>query len=138
MVRNLFIKRFGKLKFIYIGATATMQMIAFTERLCQRISRLFGTHGELTWDGGNTIEHFDFLTQKRTIYKEIDTSIGGLMSGHGGADFFAMDSFIRALAFDQPELIGTGPNDSLTSHILAFAAEKARKENRVCEIKEFL
>ncbi len=51
---------------------------------------------------------------------------------------FAMDSFIRALAFDQPELIGTGPRDSLRSHILAFAAEKARKENRVCEMNEFL
>jgi hypothetical protein len=115
-----------------------MQMIAFSERLCERTSRLFGTHGELTWDGDDKIIHFDFLTQKRTVYTEKNESGFGLMSGHGGADFFAMDSFIRALAFDRPELIGTGPNDSLTSHILAFAAETARKENRVCEIKEFL
>jgi len=123
---------------MYIGATATMQMIAFSERLCQRTSRLFGTHGEIMWDGRDTIEHFDFLTQKRTIYTEKDRSIPGLMSSHGGADFFAMDSFIRALALNQPELIGTGPMDSLMSHILAFAAEKSRKENRVCEINEFL
>jgi hypothetical protein len=115
-----------------------MQMIAFSDRGCRRISRLFGTYGELTWTGEDTVEHFDFLTQKRTIYCERDESSAGIMSGHGGADFFAMDSFIRALAFDQPELIGTGPNDSLKSHILAFAAEKARKENRVCEINEFL
>jgi hypothetical protein len=114
-----------------------MQMIAFSERRCQRISRLFGTHGELTWNGEDTVEHFDFLTQKRTIYDERDETGAGIMSGHGGADFFAMDSFIRALAYDRPELIGTGPNDSLRSHILAFAAEKARKENRVCEMNEF-
>jgi hypothetical protein len=115
-----------------------MQMIAFSERLCERISRLFGTHGELTWNGDDQIIHFDFLTKKRTIYNEKNRSGYGLMSGHGGADYFAMDSFIQALAFNRPELIGTGPNDSLTSHILAFAAEIARKENRVCELKEFL
>jgi len=115
-----------------------MQMVAFSDHISRRTSRLFGTHGELTWNGENTIVHFDFLTQKRTVYDETDDSGAGIMSGHGGADFFAMDSFIRALAFDQPELIGTGPHDSLRSHILAFAAEKARKENRVCEMNEFL
>ena len=113
-------------------------MVAFTQRLCERISRFFGTHGELTWDGGDEIIHFDFQTRKRTTYNEKDRSGYGLMGGHGGADFFAMDSFIRALAFNQPELIGTGPKDSLISHILAFAAETARKENRVCDLKDFL
>ncbi len=113
-------------------------MVAFSEHICRRTSRLFGTHGELTWNGEDRIVHFDFLTQKRTVYDGADESGAGIMSGHGGADFFAMDSFIRALAFDQPELIGTGPRDSLRSHILAFAAEKARKENRVCEMNEFL
>jgi len=49
-----------------------------------------------------------------------------------------MDSFIRALSLNQPELIGTGAEDSLISHIIAFAAEIARKENRVCKISEFL
>ncbi|CAF1320151.1 unnamed protein product [Adineta steineri] len=120
------------------GATATMQMIAFTEHSSRRTSRFFGTHGELTWNGEDTIEYFDFLTQKRTVYDETDKSNVGIMGGHGGADFFAMDSFIRALSFDQPELIGTGAHDSLKSHILTFAAEKARKENRVCQISEFL
>lgn len=115
-----------------------MQMVAFSERMCERVSRLFGTHGELTWEGDDRIMHYDFLTQKCTVYTEKDRSSGSLMSGHGGADFFAMDSFIRALSLDRPELIGTGPYDSLTSHILAFAAERARKENRVCEMKEFL
>jgi hypothetical protein len=115
-----------------------MQMVAFTERICRRTSRLFGTHGELTWNGEDTVEHFDFLTQKRTIYDETDESGAGIMTGHGGADFFAMDSFIRALSLNRPELIGTGAQDSLRSHILAFAAETARKENRVCEMNEFL
>lgn len=123
---------------IIVGATATVQMVAFSERLCQRTSRLFGTHGELKWDGDDRIEHFDFLTQKSTIYTEKDRTMPGLMSGHGGADFFAMNSFIRALALNQPDLIATGPRDSLMSHILAFAAETSRKEKRVCQINEFL
>jgi len=65
-------------------------------------------------------------------------SSAGTMSGHGGGDFFAMDSFIRAVASNRPDLIGTGPQDSLRSHILAFAAERARQENRVCSISEMM
>ncbi|CAF4553296.1 unnamed protein product, partial [Rotaria magnacalcarata] len=81
--------------------------VAFTEQICQRTSRIFGTHGELTWTGNDTLIHYDFLTQKRTVYDETDCSGAGIMSGHGGADFFAMDSFIRALSSNKPELIGT-------------------------------
>ena len=124
--------------FSYLGATATMQMVAFSEQICQRTSRLFGTHGELTWKGDDTVVHYDFITQKRTVYDETDLSAAGMMSGHGGADFFAMDSFIQALSLNQPDLIGTGPDDSLHSHIIAFAAESARKEKRVCQLSEFL
>ncbi|CAF0993156.1 unnamed protein product [Rotaria sordida] len=121
------------------GSTATMQMVAFTQHSWRRTSRLFGTHGELTWRGENTIEHYDFLTQTRTIYDETDLSPGGIMtSGHADADFFAMDSFIRAVASDRSDLLCTGPQDSLTSHILAFAAERARRENRVCSISEMM
>ncbi|CAF1395976.1 unnamed protein product [Adineta steineri] len=120
------------------GATATMQMVAFTEQICQRTARIFGSHGELTWTGEDTLVHYDFLTQKRKLYDETDLSIAGIMSGHGGADFFAMDSFVRAVSLNKPELIGTGPQDSLNSHLIAFAAETARKENRVCNMSEFL
>ena len=115
-----------------------MQMVAFTEQVCQRTSRIFGSHGELTWTGEDTLVHYDFLTQKRTVYDETDLTGAGIMGGHGGADFFAMDSFIRALSLNKPELIGTGPEDSLASHLIAFAAETARKENRVCQINEFV
>ncbi len=115
-----------------------MQMVAFSEQVCQRTSRLFGTHGELTWKGEDTVNHYDFLTKKSTVYDETDLSGAGIMSGHGGADFFAMDSFINAVSLNKPELIGTGPEDSLTSHIIAFAAETARKENRVCKLSDFL
>lgn len=114
-----------------------MQMVAFSEQVCQRTSRLFGTLGEITWKGEDTITHYDFLTKKTTVYDETDHSAAGVMSGHGGADFFAMDSFIRALVANKAELIGTGPEDSLASHIIAFAAETARKENRVCKLSDF-
>ena len=115
-----------------------MQMVAFSEQVCQRTSRIFGTHGEITWTGEDTLVHYDFLTRKRTVYDETDLSAASIMGGHGGADFFAMDSFIRALSLNRPELIGTGPEDSLASHIIAFAAETARKEKRVCQMKDFI
>ncbi|CAF4590391.1 unnamed protein product [Rotaria sp. Silwood1] len=113
--------------------------LIISEHSWRRTSRLFGTHGELTWSGENTIEHYDFLKQTRTIYDETDLSSSGIMtSGHADADFFAMDSFIRAVASNRSDLICTTPQDSLTSHILAFAAERARRENRVCSIDEMM
>jgi predicted dehydrogenase len=46
------------------GMTATFTMVAFSEEVCVRKTRIFGTHGELT---GNerTIKIFDFRTQKK-------------------------------------------------------------------------
>ncbi|VDI35440.1 Hypothetical predicted protein [Mytilus galloprovincialis] len=53
------------------------------------------------------------------------------LSGHGGADFYCMDSFVEAVVQNDPEKIRTGPDETLYSHMLVFAAEKARKENKV-------
>ena len=42
-----------------------------------------------------------------------------------------MDSFVRAVAKDDPSQVLTGPEETLESHLIVFAAEKARRENRV-------
>ena len=38
-----------------------------------------------------------------------------------------MDSFVKAVATDDPSLLLTGPTESLRSHRLVFAAERARR-----------
>ena len=50
-----------------------------------------------------------------------------------GADFYLMDSFVKAVATDDPSLLLTGPTESLRSHRLVFAAERARREGRTIQ-----
>ncbi|VDI49899.1 Hypothetical predicted protein [Mytilus galloprovincialis] len=113
------------------GATANMTMIAFTEAICDRKVTVFGTKGELQCHGaGHSLVLYDFT---RGDHDRIDTTAKMMkgLSGHGGADFYCMDSFVEAVVQNDPEKIRTGPDETLYSHMLVFAAEKARKENKV-------
>ena len=49
--------------------------------------------------------------------------------GHGGADFFLINQFVKAVAKGDANMVGdvTGVEASLRSHKLVFAAEKSRK-----------
>ncbi len=49
---------------------------------------------------------------------------------HGGGDFGVVDSFIKAVAINNPNLILSGPNESLEAHLMVFSAERSRKEKR--------
>ncbi|EDQ88953.1 uncharacterized protein MONBRDRAFT_32534 [Monosiga brevicollis MX1] len=51
------------------GETATLSMIAFTEKLCQRETTFYGTEGQLRCYDSSTIEHFDFGTQQRPLLR---------------------------------------------------------------------
>ena len=53
------------------------------------------------------------------------------MSAHGGADFFLVAAFVKAIANNDPKLVRTGIKDSLRSHKLVFAAERSRKNNSI-------
>eukprot|EP01116_Phalansterium_solitarium_P013683 TRINITY_DN31083_c0_g1_i1.p1 TRINITY_DN31083_c0_g1~~TRINITY_DN31083_c0_g1_i1.p1 ORF type:complete len:440 (+),score=128.09 TRINITY_DN31083_c0_g1_i1:87-1406(+) len=112
------------------GATASFSMVAFTERICQRQTRVFGTLGELECDG-ETIKHTDFRWPHSTRTLQPAGFAGSQMTGHGGADWYLMDSFIEAVATDNPAKILSGPTETLESHLLVFAAEKARRTGTV-------
>ncbi|XP_063396328.1 putative oxidoreductase YteT isoform X1 [Mytilus trossulus] len=118
------------------GATANMTMIAFTEATCDRKVTVFGTKGELQCHGaGHSLVLYDFT---RGDHDRIDTTAKMMkgLSGHGGADFYCMDSFVEAVVQNDPEKIRTGPDETLYSHMLVFAAEKARKENKVVSMSQ--
>lgn len=114
------------------GRTATFTMMAFTQ-MRHRETTIFGTQGELVGDG-RTIRHYDFLTDTTT---EIDTEAdgdGAVLDFHGGGDFGLMDAFVRAVAEQDASHILTGPDETLASHLLVFAAEEARREGRVVRL----
>lgn len=113
--------------------TANFTMTAFT-KMRHRDTRIFGTRGELTGDG-RYIHHYDFLTDSTTTTDMVagDSSIRG---GHGGGDYWLMHNFTQALLDNDPRHILSGPDESLESHLMVFAAEQARRENRVVKLEE--
>jgi hypothetical protein len=113
------------------GQTASLTMTAFTEAAARK-TRIFGTKGELDCDS-STIRHFDFLTdQWQTI--ETDPVDHSILGGHGGGDYGLMRAFVGAIANNDPALVLSGPAETLESHRMVFAAETARREERVVRL----
>ena len=110
------------------GRTATFTMTAFNQA-GHRKTRLFGTKGEITGDG-NTLHVFDFLTDRTEV---IDTEApeAGILGGHGGGDYGLMSAFIDAVASGDRTRILSGPAETLESHLMVFAAERARRNGTV-------
>jgi predicted dehydrogenase len=110
------------------GVTANFTMTAFSP-MAHRKTRIFGTRGYLDGDG-ETISVYDFLTERT---ETIHASGGGpdAGTGHGGGDAGAMDAFAAAVARQDPSMILSGPAETLDSHLVVFAAERARREGRV-------
>ena len=115
------------------GMTASFTMTAFTKGI-DRTTTVFGTRGMVQTDG-RLVKVYDFIGQPtQTIDSEVvDQSILG---GHGGGDFGLMSRFVAAVAKRDPSLILSGPAETLESHLMVFAAERARRENRVVSVDQ--
>ena len=57
--------------------------------------------------------------------------------GHGGGDAGVMHDFLQALQTGERHVL-TSAADSLVSHLLAFAAEEARLNQRVVDVNAYL
>lgn len=121
--------------------TAVFTMTAFNQA-GHRQTRIFGTRGEIYGDG-EKIHIFDFLTdQTRVIDTEATSADAGgarngggqVLGGHGGGDYGLMDHFVQAVSENNPGLILSGPDESLETHRMVFAAERARRENCVSNL----
>jgi predicted dehydrogenase len=111
--------------------TASFTMTAFNQA-SHRKTHIFGTRGEIYGDG-EKIQVFDFLTDKSRI---IDTEApdSSILGGHGGGDHGLMDRFVAAVCENDPSLILSGADESLETHRMVFAAERARLENTVVNL----
>lgn len=115
------------------GKTVSFTMTGFTF-YDHRQTRLFGTRGEAVGNG-ETITVNDFLTGESRVI-DAGASDPSLRGGHGGGDIKMMEAFTRAIAEDDPSYIRSGAEESLESHLMAFAAERSRKERRVVPMAE--
>lgn len=117
--------------------TATIHMVAFTEKLCERRGRIYGTKGEIEYDS-KTIWVYDFATGARKAFRSPQT--GG---GHGGGDSGLAQQYIKAMSAVKNEgmsvedaqriHVGCTLEDAIRSHALVFAAEEARREKKVVD-----
>lgn len=114
------------------GATAAFTMTAFT-RARDRETHLFGTHGEI-YGNGAQIRIDDFRTGTSETIDVNSSTDGTILTGHGGGDEGVMRSFVAALAQNDPGQILSGPDETLESHLMVFAAEQARHEGRVVAV----
>ncbi|MCB0060582.1 MAG: hypothetical protein KDE19_00635, partial [Caldilineaceae bacterium] len=113
------------------GKTASFTMTAFTPQGHRR-TNIFGTRGEI-YGNGTEIRITDFLTDEtRTI--DTTKSDASILGGHGGGDLGLMGAFIEAVAKNDPSGLLSGPDETLESHLMVFAAEQARREHRVVDL----
>jgi len=114
------------------NVSASFTVSAFTPH--GRKIRVMGTKGYLEGQE-QAIRMLDFQTEQWTEYdaNQLATDITG---GHGGGDQALMNAFINAVGAGDPEAIKTGPDVTLESHLIVFAAETARRENRTVHLSE--
>jgi len=115
------------------GATASFTMTAFTEK-AHRKTRIFGTHGCIETDG-TMMEVHDFRNDTK---ENLDTGMDkDTPSGsHSPADRALVEAFVNAIAAQDPSFILSGPRDSLRTHRLAWAAERARRTGEVVRLDD--
>ena len=115
------------------GVTASLTVSAFTP-MADRKTRIMGTRGYLDSDG-ETIRVYDFTSATE---ESIDVGAGTDASaarGHAGGDGGLVEAFLAAVSAADPSLIKTGPAESLASHRVVWAAERARLTGTVVEIR---
>lgn len=112
------------------GISATFTMTAFTENRW-RETEILGSHGQLLGNG-EVLRLTRFLDRS---VQEWDLSAASHDDGHGGGDAGLMDDFLAALQDRESALREPHPEEALESHLMAFAAERARVESRVVRMR---
>ena len=115
------------------GVTVNFSIEAFTSYMGRR-TRIMGTRGDIVGD----MESFtltDFATGEKTVYdaNAIDAE-NYKGAGHGGGDAGMIRDWIEAVRRQDATIMSTPLDDSLESHVIAFAAEQSRKEGRIVEL----
>ena len=115
------------------GATAVFTL-AGCSKYGDRRTTVFGSLGELFGDG-EKLFYYSYLTGQT---ENVEIPPPQVPDHHGGGDFNLVAAFIDAVLSRDTSHIVTGPEISLETHFLVFAAEIARKQKRVLEMRKFL
>jgi len=122
------------------GATCSFTMSAFTP-MEHRRTRLMGTHGYLDGDG-QTLRYLDFRTGDEQLLETDGDGAsaadghGGASAadGHGGGDAGLTEAFLAAVAAGDPTLVSSDATESLATHRVVWAAERARLHGEIVQL----
>ncbi|RMJ27782.1 hypothetical protein PHISP_01355 [Aspergillus sp. HF37] len=125
--------------------TATFHMIAPTERQCERRGVAYGTRGELSYDS-RSISFYSFDTQETTVV-DVPRQPPEEAKSHGGGDYGLARGFVTAVdAVEnggwavpdaQTRFAGCTLEEVVRSHGVVFAAEEARREEKVVQWRKW-
>ena len=120
------------------GATCSFTMSAFTP-MEHRRTRLMGTHGFIDGDG-HTLRVVDFRTgEDRTVdaVEEGGASAGpSVEDGHGGGDEALTEAFLTAVSTGDTSTLRSDAAESLATHRVVWAAERARVTGTVVRLDD--
>ncbi|CAI7665846.1 unnamed protein product [Penicillium bialowiezense] len=124
-----------------LAKTASFHMIAPTEKQCERRGRVYGTTGEIAYDS-HSISIYDFATQKTSVI-DVPKPPPDQKESHGGGDYGLARQFVNAVeavengGLDvetaQARFVGCSLEEAVRSHAVVFAAEEARREEKVVQ-----
>ena len=119
------------------GATGSFNMIGGSAK-SERNIHIVGTRGEIkgTFEDGRFAVR-KMLPDTKAGYEErvfdmnADGDMIGARGGHGGGDRTLVLDFLDYLCGGEPSVACATLEDSLRSHLVVFAAERARKNGTV-------
>ena len=116
------------------GCVATHDMVTNSAKGTRRI-QLTGTKGDIYGDmvtGKFTISKPGAVSGSEAIVEEIDVNMQGDL--HGGGDMRLVADFLSVIRGEGGSLSTTTLSDSINSHLIAYAADIAMREEKVVSI----
>jgi predicted dehydrogenase len=110
------------------GITAAFSMEAHVSYEGRR-TRIMGSKGDISGDMENFVLT-DFQTKKQTSW-HMKTD------PHGGGDHRLMADWVQAVSQQNKKLLSSSIEESVESHLMAFAAEKSRLNRTIEEVNVF-
>lgn len=118
------------------GVTATFNLSAFTAKMC-RTMKIMCENGEIrASEDQNRIEIIPFTATAGARCEQTVILPGSSASGHNGGDGGLMNDFL-ALMDNRLQDVRSDIAVSIESHLMACAAEKARLESSVVDMRAY-
>ncbi|MFB9327964.1 Gfo/Idh/MocA family protein [Paenibacillus aurantiacus] len=116
------------------SVTVAFTMSAFTRDVSRTI-KLMGSNGEIR--GAMEKNEIEIIRFGSDSVERISLEDKGGHVGHGGGDMGLIKDFVQLVSEDGRRQGLTSANQSVQSHLMAFAAEQSRVEGRVIDLASY-